>query len=164
MSVGHRIKLLEGTGLRASARGNYLRSIVKLIEYVKDSPAKAFGISGFKCTNDQDSWLRRALESWKPRLRELVHIAKREAAAQNTQELYQSKQRWATVAEITAAANARILPVLQRMSQKTALDEADRVTYTKLLLVMMMVGRGGRGGSFAGAYVYIAIHKPLHWI
>jgi len=164
MSVGHRIKLLEGTGLRASARGNYLRSIVKLIEYVKDSPAKAFGISGFKCTNDQDSWLRRALESWKPRLRELVHIAKREAAAQNTQELYQSKRRWATVAEVTAAANARILPVLQRMSQKTALDEADRVTYTKLLLVMMMVGRGGRGGSFAGAYVYIAIHKPLHWI
>ena len=145
-----RIKYFEATSLKASARGNHYRAIVKLIKFIRDSTATAFGIPRFKLTNDQDYWLQRVIDSWEPKCNETSQLAKREAVQYNTREQYEKNKHWSTVADLTTAANARILPILQRWSQQSELNEREQA---KLLFFMIVIGRGGRGGSFAGAYV-----------
>jgi hypothetical protein len=152
--IDDRIKLIEGTGLKSASRGNYFRSVVKFIEFVRDSPAVAFNAPGCQLSTEQDHRLSRSIDAWLKRTKITSKLAKREAIQFNNQENYQSKQQWASISEIRGAANRVVAVLKKRMTQSDELTESDRKEYVNFLFTVMLCYRPGRPGSTAGLYAH----------
>jgi hypothetical protein len=154
--LNDRIKIIEGTGLKSSSRGNYYRAIVKFIEFIRDSPAVALNAAGYQLSNEQDMRLGRSIDAWCRRTKITSKLAKREANQFNNQETFQSKNEWASISEIRGAAN-RVIAVLQKRTvQSDELTESDRKSYVNCLFTIMLCYRPGRPGSTAGLYVSVS--------
>ena len=148
-----RIKKIEDSGFKSASRGNYYRAVVKLIEFIKDSPAVAFGVKGFQLPNDQHMSLSRSVEAWEKRTKITSKLAKREAIQRNNQDDYIENDQWASVAEVFGATK-RVCQFLNKMSQQSSpLTETEQNQYVNMLYTALNAFRGGRAGAIAGMYV-----------
>lgn len=143
-------KLQSASDFGASSRGNFYRAIIKLINYIIDSPHEAFGTN---LNNAHYTWLTRAKESWKTYSAAASHEATIEAGAKNTIEEYQRQGRWATMSEVMQPVLRRVRPYLQRLTTKEALSDDERNAFVNCLFCLLYVVRAGRAGSYGGTYV-----------
>jgi hypothetical protein len=151
--MNDRIKIIEGTGLKSSSRGNYYRSIVKFIEFIRDSPAVALNAAGYQLSNEQDMRLSRSIDAWCRRTKITSKLAKREAIQSNTQENFRSNNQWGSTTEMRSVA-MRVVNVLKKITQQTGeLTEDQRKEFGDCLFTVMLLYRPGRPGSTAGLYV-----------
>lgn len=157
IALRFRMKKIEGCGFKSAARGNYYRAIIKLIQFIKDSPSVAFGTKGFKLADDRWRSLTRSVESWETITAKLSKRAKDEAIERNNLENYRDANQWGTVAEVFAAA-MRVVGVLERTMkdrEESPFTETEANQFVQMLYTVMNAFRGGRGGSIAGMYVCI---------
>jgi hypothetical protein len=146
-----RTDVLNATDLQPAAKGNFHRAMLHFCEFARTYSAVVFGVENLHLTADQDRIVQIAQSAWQERGAAMSAKAKVSANERNHLLEYQSANRWASVAEISSAVEAHVVPFVRAMSErKEPLSDTDRVQYTRYLFVMMAVYRGGRPGSFAG--------------
>lgn len=148
-----RTDVLNATDLQPAAKGNFHRAMLHFCEFARTYSAVVFGVENLHLTADQDRIVQISQSAWQERGASMSAKAKLSANERNHLLEYQSANRWASVAEISSAVDAHVVPFVRALSErKEPLTDTDRVQYTRYLFVMMAVYRGGRPGSYAGMY------------